>query len=103
MQRSHVAPLNSHLQKKSAKPAWTVVEESGEPGDDALEPTVCSQRWKNAKAEHFKTAPGMFDQTGVFVCLCRHGLLLWLTEMIKSGELYVVLYALCAARALLRC
>lgn len=54
---------------------------------DALTPSVCSERWKNAKAEHHKTAPGMFDQTGVFVSVCRHSLVLWFTEMIKSGEL----------------
>ncbi|KZV85013.1 hypothetical protein EXIGLDRAFT_623530, partial [Exidia glandulosa HHB12029] len=71
--------------------AWTVVEESGEPGDDALVPSICSQRWKNAKDEHFKTAPTMFDQTGVFVSLSvgrpNAGFLLWLLEMIRSGEL----------------
>lgn len=67
--------------------AWVTLDEPGEPGDDAPKPSVCAHRWTNAKAEHHKVAPGMFDQTGVFVCLCRHGFLLWFTEMIKSGEL----------------
>ncbi|KZV92950.1 hypothetical protein EXIGLDRAFT_613732, partial [Exidia glandulosa HHB12029] len=57
-------------------PNWVVLDEPGEPGDDALKPSVCADRWKNAKAEHYKTAPGAYEQTGVFVCLCRHGLLL---------------------------
>ncbi|KZV92760.1 hypothetical protein EXIGLDRAFT_598781, partial [Exidia glandulosa HHB12029] len=67
--------------------AYDTLDESGEPGDDAPKPSVCASRWKNAKAEHHKTAPGMYDQTGVFVTLCRHGLLLWFAEMIRSGEL----------------
>ncbi|KZV89030.1 hypothetical protein EXIGLDRAFT_566979, partial [Exidia glandulosa HHB12029] len=84
---------------------YITLEESGEPGDDAPKPSVCAHRWKNAKAEHHKLAPGMFDQTGVFVCLCRHGLLLWFAEMIQSGELAKYPLALIARmiRAGFRC
>ncbi|KZV82873.1 hypothetical protein EXIGLDRAFT_626428, partial [Exidia glandulosa HHB12029] len=67
--------------------SWTTLNEPGEPGDDAPKPSVCAGRWKNAKAEHHKTAPGMYDQTGVFVCVCRHGLVLWFAEMVRSGKL----------------
>jgi hypothetical protein len=29
----------------------------------------------------------MFTETGIFVAVCRHGLLLLLCDMIQSGEL----------------
>jgi hypothetical protein len=30
---------------------------------------------------------GIFDETGIFVALCRHGFVLMLADMVKSGEL----------------
>jgi hypothetical protein len=30
---------------------------------------------------------GVFDETGIFLALCRHGFVLLLTDMIRSGEL----------------
>jgi hypothetical protein len=30
---------------------------------------------------------GIFDETGIFLALCRHGFVLVITDMIKSGEL----------------
>ncbi|KZV93301.1 hypothetical protein EXIGLDRAFT_613139, partial [Exidia glandulosa HHB12029] len=77
----------SKQREEPEAPAYATLEESGEPGDDAPKPSICASRWKNAKAEHNKLAPGMFDQTGVFALLCRHGLVLWFLEMIRSGEL----------------
>ncbi|EJD47608.1 hypothetical protein AURDEDRAFT_163480 [Auricularia subglabra TFB-10046 SS5] len=68
-------------------PAFVTLDEPGEPGDDAPAPSLCAHRWKNAKAEHHKIAPGMYVQTGGFVSLCRHGVVLWFAEMIRSGEL----------------
>jgi hypothetical protein len=32
---------------------------------------------------------GVFDETGVFASACPHGFVLWLVDMIQSGELYV--------------
>lgn len=29
----------------------------------------------------------MYDETGIFLSLCRHGFVLLVTDMIKSGEL----------------
>ncbi|KAF6763562.1 hypothetical protein DFP72DRAFT_986482 [Ephemerocybe angulata] len=54
-----------------------------EGGDD----NPCASRWNNMlKAETAKTW-GIFDETGVFLCLCRHGFVLALADMVKSGEL----------------
>ncbi|EJD38508.1 hypothetical protein AURDEDRAFT_22745, partial [Auricularia subglabra TFB-10046 SS5] len=30
---------------------------------------------------------GMFDQTGIYIAVCRHGVIMWFCEMRKSGEL----------------
>ncbi|KAH9913659.1 uncharacterized protein B0H18DRAFT_887915 [Fomitopsis serialis] len=48
---------------------------------------VCVERWRNAGPEARKKMFALFAMTGIFVCLCRHGQLLILCDMIKSGEL----------------
>ena len=30
---------------------------------------------------------GVFDETGIFLALCRHGFVLLVADMVKSGEL----------------
>jgi hypothetical protein len=30
---------------------------------------------------------GVFDETGIFVALCRHGFVLLIVDMVRSGEL----------------
>jgi hypothetical protein len=32
---------------------------------------------------------GIFDETGIFLALCRHGFSLVIADMVRSGELYV--------------
>ncbi|KAF8578460.1 hypothetical protein K439DRAFT_1638825 [Ramaria rubella] len=64
--------------------------ETGEPGDvmssaDAV--TVCIKCWKNAGPEERKKMWEMFDETGVFIAVCRHGFLLIMCDMVKSGKL----------------
>ncbi|KAG2153503.1 uncharacterized protein EDB93DRAFT_1102647 [Suillus bovinus] len=47
----------------------------------------CSKNWKAAAGEEKKQMWSIFDETGLFVAACRHGLLLWVTDMVRSGEL----------------
>lgn len=47
----------------------------------------CSKNWKAAAGEEKKRMWSIFDETGLFVAACRHGLLLWVTDMVRSGEL----------------
>ncbi|KAF8522985.1 hypothetical protein JB92DRAFT_2827420 [Gautieria morchelliformis] len=54
-------------------------------GEDSATP--CVDRWKAAAEDSSKSMWGVFDETGVFVALCRHGTLLLMCDMIKSGEL----------------
>ncbi|KAB5588154.1 hypothetical protein CTheo_8400 [Ceratobasidium theobromae] len=54
---------------------------------DVTEPTLCEERWKNAKADENARPIVAFDETGVFAACCRHGTALSLTDMKQSGEL----------------
>jgi hypothetical protein len=57
-------------------------------------PNPCTDRWKNAGPDGQKKMFSMFLITGIFLCLCRHGMLLLLCDMIQSGELWVHLILL---------
>ncbi|KAJ7044323.1 hypothetical protein C8F04DRAFT_1027413 [Mycena alexandri] len=54
------------------------VEDEGEGG---------TERWQNMKEDATARAYGMYDETGIFPALCRHGFVLVVVDMIKSGEL----------------
>ncbi|KAF8189469.1 hypothetical protein K438DRAFT_1763685 [Mycena galopus ATCC 62051] len=47
----------------------------------------CADRWKNMVEDVTAKMWGIFDETGIFLCLCRHGFVLVMCDMIKSGEL----------------
>ncbi|KAF7371676.1 hypothetical protein MVEN_00023800 [Mycena venus] len=51
------------------------------------EETPCSDRWKNMINDLTAKMWGVFDETGIFLALCRHGFVLLLADMIRSGEL----------------
>ena len=47
---------------------------------------ICIDRWRNAGPEERKHMWKMFDECGIFLCSCRHGIILYLCDMIHSGE-----------------
>ncbi|KAJ6476159.1 hypothetical protein C8R45DRAFT_1054631 [Mycena sanguinolenta] len=47
----------------------------------------CSERWQNMKEDVTSRAYGMYDETGIFLALCRHNFVLKVVDMVKSGEL----------------
>ncbi|KAF8145917.1 hypothetical protein K438DRAFT_1629234, partial [Mycena galopus ATCC 62051] len=47
----------------------------------------CDERWQNMKEDVTARAWGMYDETGIFPALCRHGFVLVVVDMVKSGEL----------------
>ncbi|KAJ6535312.1 hypothetical protein B0H10DRAFT_1685182, partial [Mycena sp. CBHHK59/15] len=51
------------------------------------EEDVCADRWQNMKEDVTKHALGMYDETGFFPALCRHGFALIVVDMVQSGEL----------------
>ena len=50
----------------------------------------CGSNWKAATSKELLPAMKVvFEQTGVFACLCRHGIVEFLMEFVQSGEKYV--------------
>ncbi|KAJ7484572.1 hypothetical protein FB451DRAFT_1436491 [Mycena latifolia] len=47
----------------------------------------CADRWKNMINNITSKMWGIFDETGIFLALCRHGFVLVITDMLRSGEL----------------
>ena len=50
---------------------------------------TCVERWRNAGPEACKKMFALFAVAGVFLAVCRHGHVLVICDMIRSGELYV--------------
>jgi hypothetical protein len=52
---------------------------------------TCVDRWRNAGPEARKKMFALFAIAGIFLAVCRHGHVLVICDMIRSGELYVSL------------
>ncbi|KAJ7730105.1 hypothetical protein DFH07DRAFT_756414 [Mycena maculata] len=59
----------------------------------------CADRWKNMVNDVTSKMWGIFDETGIFLALFRHGFVLVIADMIRSGEL--VKYPLAVVQELL--
>ncbi|QRV75842.1 hypothetical protein RhiJN_03857 [Ceratobasidium sp. AG-Ba] len=57
------------------------------PTDGELLTSTCASNWRAAQAQHNKKTSSVFDETGVFLACCRHGLVAFITDMVQSGEL----------------
>jgi hypothetical protein len=55
--------------------------------EDTVAENTCAGRWKNMDDTKTKKAWGIYDETGVFVAVCRHGFSLLIADMVQSGEL----------------
>lgn len=49
--------------------------------------TLCIGRWKNMSDDLTSRMWAVFDETGIFLALCRHGFALLVADMVQSGEL----------------
>lgn len=47
----------------------------------------CTSNWKAATRDQDKKMWGIFYNSGIFASACRHGFILWIADMVKSGEL----------------
>ena len=50
---------------------------------------LCANNWKAAQSDSKKRTWRVFAETGLFASACRHGFILWVADMIRSGERYV--------------
>ena len=65
-------------------------EEEADPTEFAGAPDMlreCTRNWKSAARDEKKKMWGIFEETGIFAAACRHGFLLWVIDMVRSGEL----------------
>ncbi|KAF5315642.1 hypothetical protein D9611_004979 [Ephemerocybe angulata] len=75
--------------KPTAPPAGP---STASPENDAFDETEgeasspCASRWHNMNSEATAKMWGIFDETGIFLCLCRHGFVLSVSDMVQSGE-----------------
>lgn len=58
---------------------------------DADEGNPCAERWKNLSEALTSKMWGIYDETGIFIALCRHSFVLLITDMVQSGELFVAM------------
>ena len=56
-------------------------------GTDNLVIDGCVTNWKAAQNDSKKRSWEIFEENGLFASACRHGLILWIMDMIRSGEL----------------
>jgi hypothetical protein len=47
----------------------------------------CTKNWTAAKPDNEKMMWEKYDETGIFAAVCRHGQVLVMCDMIRSGEL----------------
>lgn len=80
-------------------PALADGEEATDDMADELElPTAaanksgCAVRWKAAASDEKKKMWAIFQESGLFASACRHGMILWIADLIQSGELYVIVF-----------
>ena len=55
--------------------------------EDETDDNPCAERWRNMKTVLTAKMWGVFHETGLFLALCRHGFVLMLADMVRSGEL----------------
>ena len=56
-------------------------------GTDNLVIDGCVHNWKAAQSDSKKRSWEIFEENGLFASACRHGLILWVMDMVWSGEL----------------
>lgn len=53
---------------------------------DTDDDNPCAEQWRNMKTEVTARMWGIFEEMGLFLSLCRHGFVLLLADMVRSGE-----------------
>lgn len=83
----------------ASEPNTETTSQSPEEDDDNLAVTStnvmaedCSKNWKAAVGDDKKCMWAIFEETGIFVAACCHRFILWYADMVRSRELYVILF-----------
>lgn len=57
-------------------------------GSDRQVQSSCGERWKGAVKDEKKKMWSVFMESGIFASACQYGLILWVTDLVCSGELW---------------
>ncbi|KAJ3847649.1 hypothetical protein EV368DRAFT_76590 [Lentinula lateritia] len=92
--------VNTFAHEVQARPSAKVTEDvihedswvdevHGDPTDGEPTPSLqqCTDNWKATAADSLKRMWDAFHESGWYVSACRHGFILWVADMIRSGEL----------------
>ncbi|KAJ7584894.1 hypothetical protein C8J56DRAFT_789427, partial [Mycena floridula] len=66
---------------------WDDYDDPAQPVETSSEEGTGCDSWHNAKESNTKAMWRIYDETGVFLSLCRHGFVLLIADMVNSGEL----------------
>ncbi|KAL0063208.1 hypothetical protein AAF712_009906 [Marasmius tenuissimus] len=71
------------------RPNWKNLPGYEETAPEGTKRTPCEEKWDNMKSGHISKEKELLKETGIFAAACRHSFVLWVADMIKSGEAYV--------------
>ncbi|KAK0461669.1 uncharacterized protein EV420DRAFT_1266632 [Desarmillaria tabescens] len=76
----------AHVEEFSKEAIGEILTTDTDP-ENPMEPSPCTERWANMVNDLTSRMWGIYDETGIFLSVCRHGFVLLVADMIKSGEL----------------
>ena len=56
-------------------------------GSENLAIDGCVHNWNAAQSDSKKKSWEIFEENGLFASACQHGMILWIMDMVRSGEL----------------
>ena len=86
--------LTNEYVNKWSKESIAAINPTYDVDEDDSNP--CAERWRNMKSAITSKMWGVFDETGIFLALCRHGFVLMIVDMVCSGELCVFSFWCCS-------
>lgn len=80
MRSMHLEEVNSNDDEGNSND----VVDQGE--DQGINSGPCANNWKAVQLDSKKQMWGVFEETGLFASACHHGFILWIADMVWSGE-----------------
>ncbi|KAJ7586885.1 hypothetical protein C8J56DRAFT_1051186 [Mycena floridula] len=66
---------------------WDIHLDPNQPAEPSSEQPAGCDSWHNSQESNTRAMWSIYDETGIFVLLCRHGFVLLMADMVNSGEL----------------
>ncbi|KAJ7586950.1 hypothetical protein C8J56DRAFT_786679 [Mycena floridula] len=66
---------------------WDIHLDPAQPPEDTTDQPAGCDSWHNSQESNTRAMWRIYDETGLFLSLCRHGFVLLMADMVNSGEL----------------